>query len=622
MQRTKERTFRKWKGFDFGKGGHSVDTLVDAKQLISEYLERSDWRVNENSNMNYSLQGLNNHIIAAVSAKYWLEEVYPAEIRDAHVQGDFHIHDLGLLAPYCCGWNLEDLLLKGFAGVKEKVESAPARHFRTALGQVVNFFYTLQGEAAGAQAFANFDTYLAPFIRHDGLDYSQVKQALQEFIFNLNVPTRVGFQTPFVNITMDLTPSGQLAQSPVIIGGEYLDTVYGDYQAEMDMLNMAFCEVMMEGDARGRIFSFPIPTYNITEDLDWDSPVFSKVLEMTAKYGIPYFTNFLNSDLSPDDVRSMCCRLRLDARELRKRGGGLFGANPLTGSIGVVTINLPRLGYLSSDKDEFFQRLRKLMELAKESLLLKRRVLEELMNRGLFPYSRTYLDGVYQRFGEYWANHFNTIGLVGMNEALLNFMGCNLTTAEGQRFAQEVLHFMRDRLMEFQEETGQLFNLEATPAEGTSYRLAKLDKAMYPLIKTAGEGEGIYYTNSTQLPVDYTQDLFAALDLQNDLQVLYTGGTVFHAFLGEQVDDVNAVRETLRTVFTQYEIPYFTLTPTFSICAEHGYLRGEQPECPHCGEAAEVWSRVVGFYRPVKNWNIGKKAEFVDRQTFEAIRGA
>ncbi len=599
-----------------------MDTLVDAKQLISEYLERSDWRVNENSNMNYSLQGLNNHIIAAVSAKYWLEEVYPAEIRDAHVQGDFHIHDLGLLAPYCCGWNLEDLLLKGFAGVNEKVESAPARHFRTALGQVVNFFYTLQGEAAGAQAFANFDTYLAPFIRHDGLDYSQVKQALQEFIFNLNVPTRVGFQTPFVNITMDLTPSGQLAQSPVIIGGEYLDTVYGDYQAEMDMLNMAFCEVMMEGDARGRIFSFPIPTYNITEDLDWDSPVFSKVLEMTAKYGIPYFTNFLNSDLSPDDVRSMCCRLRLDARELRKRGGGLFGANPLTGSIGVVTINLPRLGYLSSDKDEFFQRLRKLMELAKESLLLKRRVLEELMNRGLFPYSRTYLDGVYQRFGEYWANHFNTIGLVGMNEALLNFMGCNLTTAEGQRFAQEVLHFMRDRLMEFQEETGQLFNLEATPAEGTSYRLAKLDKAMYPLIKTAGEGEGIYYTNSTQLPVDYTQDLFAALDLQNDLQVLYTGGTVFHAFLGEQVDDVNAVRETLRTVFTQYEIPYFTLTPTFSICAEHGYLRGEQPECPHCGEAAEVWSRVVGFYRPVKNWNIGKKAEFVDRQTFEAIRGA
>lgn len=599
-----------------------VDTLVDAKQLISEYLERSDWRVNENSNMNYSLQGLNNHIIAAVSSKYWLEEVYPAQIRDAHVQGDFHIHDLGLLAPYCCGWNLEDLLLKGFAGVNEKVESAPARHFRTALGQVVNFFYTLQGEAAGAQAFASFDTYLAPFIRHDGLSYSQVKQALQEFIFNLNVPTRVGFQTPFVNITMDLTPSGQLAQSPVIIGGEYQDTVYGDYQAEIDMLNMAFCEVMMEGDARGRIFSFPIPTYNITSDLDWESPVFSKVLEMTAKYGIPYFTNFLNSDLSPDDVRSMCCRLRLDARELRKRGGGLFGANPLTGSIGVVTINLPRLGYLSSDKEDFFQRLGQLMELAKESLLLKRGVLEELMHKGLFPYSQAYLEGVYQRFGKYWANHFNTIGLVGMNEALLNFMDCDLTSAQGQQFAQEVLHFMRERLVDFQEETGQLFNLEATPAEGTSYRLAKLDRAAYPLIKTAGEGEGIYYTNSTQLPVDYTQDLFAALDLQNGLQVLYTGGTVFHAFLGEQIDDVDAVRATLRTVFTQYEIPYFTLTPTFSICAEHGYLRGEQPVCPHCGEATEVWSRVVGFYRPVKNWNVGKKAEFRERQTFEVAAGA
>lgn len=599
-----------------------VDTLVDAKQLISEYLERSDWRVNENSNMNYSLQGLNNHIIAAVSSKYWLEEVYPAQIRDAHVQGDFHIHDLGLLAPYCCGWNLEDLLLKGFAGVNEKVESAPARHFRTALGQVVNFFYTLQGEAAGAQAFASFDTYLAPFIRHDGLSYSQVKQALQEFIFNLNVPTRVGFQTPFVNITMDLTPSGQLAQSPVIIGGEYQDTVYGDYQAEIDMLNIAFCEVMMEGDARGRIFSFPIPTYNITSDLDWESPVFSKVLEMTAKYGIPYFTNFLNSDLSPDDVRSMCCRLRLDARELRKRGGGLFGANPLTGSIGVVTINLPRLGYLSSDKEDFFQRLGQLMELAKESLLLKRGVLEELMHKGLFPYSQAYLEGVYQRFGKYWANHFNTIGLVGMNEALLNFMDCDLTSAQGQQFAQEVLHFMRERLVDFQEETGQLFNLEATPAEGTSYRLAKLDRAAYPLIKTAGEGEGIYYTNSTQLPVDYTQDLFAALDLQNGLQVLYTGGTVFHAFLGEQIDDVDAVRATLRTVFTQYEIPYFTLTPTFSICAEHGYLRGEQPVCPHCGEATEVWSRVVGFYRPVKNWNVGKKAEFGERQTFEVAAGA
>ena len=594
-------------------------TLVDAQKMITEYVGRADWRVNENSNMNYSLQGLNNHIISAVSSKYWLEEVYPKEIREAHIQGDFHIHDLGLLAPYCCGWNLEDLLLKGFGGVGEKVESTPARHFRTALGQVANFFYTLQGEAAGAQAFASFDTYLAPFIAHDGLDYTQTKQALQEFVFNLNVPTRVGFQTPFVNITMDLVPSGTLAGSPVIIGGKYQDTCYGDYQKEIDMLNMAFCEVMMEGDAKGRTFSFPIPTYNITDDLDWESPIFEKVLAMTAKYGIPYFANFINSDLSPDDVRSMCCRLRLDARELRKRGGGLFGANPLTGSIGVVTINLARIGYLSSSKDEFFDRLEHLMELAKESLLLKRRILEDLMLKGLFPYSRYYLDDIYQRFGKYWDNHFNTIGLVGMNEALLNFMGCDLVSMEGQAFSMEVLEFMRERLVDFQTETGQLFNLEATPAEGTSYRLAKLDKAVYPNIIAAGQGNAPYYTNSTQLPVGCTDDLFAALDIQDDLQVLYTGGTVFHAFLGEQVDDLVALRSLLQTIFNNYHIPYFTVTPTFSVCSAHGYLRGEQAVCPKCGEATEVWSRVVGFYRPVKNWNPGKKSEFEERRTFTSV---
>ena len=599
------------------------NTLLDAEQIIKEYVGRSDWRVQENSNMNYSLQGLNNHIISAVTSKYWLEEVYPREIREAHVSGDFHIHDLGLLAPYCCGWNLEDLLLSGFGGVSEKVESTPARHFRTALGQVANFFYTLQGEAAGAQAFANFDTYLAPFIAHDGLNYAQTKQALQEFIFNLNVPTRVGFQTPFVNVTMDLTPSKALSDSPVIIGGEYQDSCYGDYQEEMDMLNTAFCEVMMEGDAKGRTFSFPIPTYNITEDLDWDSPVFRRVLAMTAKYGIPYFANFLNSDLSPDDVRSMCCRLRLDARELRKRGGGLFGANPLTGSVGVVTINLPRIGYLSRTKDEFFQRLSSLMELAKESLLLKREVLERLMEKGLFPYSRFYLRDVYRRFGQYWANHFNTIGLVGMNEALLNFAGCDLTSSRGQAFAQEVLHFMRSRLVDFQSETGQLFNLEATPAEGTSYRLARLDSEIYHSIITAGRGEAPYYTNSTQLPVGYTDDLFAALDLQEPLQILYTGGTVFHAFLGEQIDDLDALKTLLQTVFANYRLPYFTITPTFSICSTHGYLRGKQERCPSCGGDTEVWSRVVGFYRPIKNWNLGKQAEFSERRTFavlEAVR--
>ncbi|NLK07361.1 MAG: ribonucleoside triphosphate reductase [Firmicutes bacterium] len=593
-----------------------TSTLIDAQKMITEYVGRADWRINENSNMNYSLQGLNNHIIAAVSSKYWLEEVYPESIREAHIQGDFHIHDLGLLAPYCCGWNLEDLLLKGFGGVGEKVESKPARHFRTALGQVANFFYTLQGEAAGAQAFASFDTYLAPFIAHDGLDYVQTKQALQEFIFNLNVPTRVGFQTPFVNITMDLVPSGELAQSPVIIGGEYQDARYGDYQTEIDMLNLAFCEVMMEGDAKGRTFSFPIPTYNVTDDMDWNSPVFEKVLAMTAKYGIPYFANFINSDLSPDDVRSMCCRLRLDARELRKRGGGLFGANPLTGSIGVVTVNLARIGYLSKNKSEFFTRLEYLMELAKESLLLKRRVLEDLMLKGLFPYSRYYLTDVYQRFGRYWDNHFNTIGLVGMNEALLNFMECDLLSVKGQAFTQEVLGYMRERLVEFQTETDQLFNLEATPAEGTSYRLAKLDKAAYPLIVTAGESGIPYYTNSTQLPVGCTDDLFAALDVQDELQSLYTGGTVFHAFLGEQVDDLQALKGLLKTIFNSYHIPYFTITPTFSICSTHGYLRGEQATCPTCGNATEVWSRVVGFYRPVKNWNPGKKSEFEERRTF------
>ena len=594
-------------------------TLVDAEQMIKEYVGRADWRVNENSNMNYSLQGLNNHIISAVSSKYWLEEVYPKEIREAHTRGDFHLHDLGLLAPYCCGWNLEDLLLKGFGGVSEKVESTPAKHFRTALGQVANFFYTLQGEAAGAQAFANFDTYLAPFIAHDGLNYAQTKQALQEFIFNLNVPTRVGFQTPFVNVTMDLTPSGALANSPVIIGGEYQESCYGDYQEEMDMLNMAFCKVMMEGDAKGRTFSFPIPTYNITDDLDWESPVFEQVLAMTARYGIPYFANFVNSDLSPDDVRSMCCRLRLDARELRKRGGGLFGANPLTGSIGVVTINLPRIGYLSKGKGEFFKRLSALMELAKESLLLKRRVLEVLMVKGLFPYSRFYLSDVYQRFGRYWDNHFNTIGLIGMDEALRNFMGCGLASESGQAFAKEVLNYMRARLVDFQTETGQLFNLEATPAEGTSYRLAQLDKKAYPMIITAGNAKAPYYTNSTQLPVGYTDDLFEALNLQEPLQILYTGGTVFHAFLGEQVDDLVALRKLLQIVFSRYRIPYFTITPTFSICPDHGYLRGEQAVCPTCGEPTEIWSRVVGFYRPVKNWNLGKQAEFGERRTFNPV---
>lgn len=592
--------------------------LLNSEKMFQEYLGGEDWRINENSNMNYSLQGLNNHIISAVTSRYWLEKVYPEGIKEAHRRGDFHLHDLSLLAPYCCGWDVADLLENGFAGVAQKVESAPPRHFRTALGQIVNFFYTLQGEAAGAQALANFDTYLAPFIRYDGMTYREVKQAIQEFIFNLNVPTRVGFQTPFVNITMDVTVSPVLASQPVMIGGQFQRETYGEFQHEMDMLNLAFCEVMMEGDARGRIFTFPIPTYNITPDFDWDGEVARKILEMTARYGIPYFANFINSELSPEDVRSMCCRLRLDNRVLRKRGGGLFGANPLTGSIGVVTINLPRLGYLAKTEEDFFARLKKLMQLARDSLLIKRDVLEKMTDLGLYPYSRHYLRLVKERFGCYWHNHFNTIGLVGMNEALLNFKGEGIFSRDGQDFAVKVLDFMRDTLLEFQEESEQLFNLEATPAEGTAYRLASMDKDLYPEIITAGENDP-YYTNSTQLPAGYTDDIFYALELQEELQTRYTGGTVFHGFLGEKIEDIETCKKLLQGMLGKYRLPYVTITPTFSVCSDHGYLSGEQYICPSCGKDTEVWSRVVGFYRPVQNWNKGKKSEFKERKVFRIL---
>ncbi|MDK2784893.1 MAG: hypothetical protein PWQ41_1323 [Bacillota bacterium] len=923
--------------------------LLDVEKTVHRYLEGESWRINENSNMDYSLQGLNNHIIGAVTSRYWLEKVYPPAIRDAHVSGDLHLHDLSLLAPYCCGWDLGDLLEQGFKGAAQKVESAPAKHFRTALGQIANFFYTLQGEAAGAQALASFDTYLAPFIRYDGLSYKEVKQALQEFIFNLNVPTRVGFQTPFVNLTFDVRPPETMRGEPVIIGGRRQDAVYGDFQAEMDMLNMAFCEVMTEGDAKGRIFTFPIPTYNITKDFPWGTPVADKIMAMTAKYGIPYFANFINSEMKPEDVRSMCplhpdtkvpvrtskgltirpirevyntvvragteyevlingkwikaglvvndtvgcvkvktsngaetimdlrheqlakagkgapvqlltardlkpgmylpynavplpedkenydagfavgaylgdgsidnkggnltfslndseskqyaterlttfftrmgfictessehnvhslhvygdkpsqaaiiwlrqfvtgddartkrltprafrlgrsflqgildgwyatdggnrgriytvnkglvedfqaicallglayrvdlenpdqregrlgdapvyvakfhtrpsygdvffkedgywwfkveavepvdysgkvycfavesedhlfqlanglvthnCRLRLDNRELRRRGGGLFGANPLTGSIGVVTINLPRLGYLARSEEMFFSLLTRQMNLAKESLLLKRKALERFTEQGLYPYSRFYLRHVKEAFGRYWENHFNTIGIVGMHEAALNLLGVGVDTAAGREFALRVLDFMREKLRDFQEETGELFNLEATPAEGTSYRLARLDKELYPDIITSGEKEP-YYTNSTQLPVNHGLDLFTALEHQDELQVKYTGGTVFHAFLGERLTDIKTCEQVIRTVFNNFRLPYFSLTPTFSVCPEHGYLVGEQPSCPECGAETEIWSRVVGYYRPVKNWNKGKKEEFRQRCTF------
>jgi len=567
-----------------------LNSTLDEEKLMQDYLGRADWRLKENSNMSFSVQGLNNYISSSISARYWLNKLYPQEIRDAHVNCDFHIHDLGLLAPYCCGWDLKDLLVKGFGGVSEKVQSKPPKHFRSALGQIVNFLYTLQGEAAGAQAFANFDTYLAPFIRYDGLTPREVKQCLQEFLFNLNVPTRVGFQTPFTNITLDVTPSPLTSKEHVIIGGKYMPETYGDFQPEMDVFNRAYAEVMIEGDATGRVFSFPIPTYNVDKDFNWDSEVLKPVWEMTAKYGIPYFSNFINSDMNRDDARSMCCRLRLDNRELRKRGGGLFGANPLTGSLGVVTLNLSRVGYLSKSKEEFKERIAKLMDLAKESLEIKRKIIERFTEDGLYPYSKYYLEDIYARFQSYWKNHFNTIGINGMNEGLINLLGKDLTTTEGRDFAIEVLDFMRNKLMDYQNETNNLYNLEATPAEGVTYRFAKKDKEQYPDIRVANDksvkedGANPYYTNSTHLPVGFTNDIFEALDLQDELQTKYTGGTVLHGFLGEKINDPEACKLLVKKIAENYKLPYYTITPTFSICPKHGYLSGEHKFCPKCDE--------------------------------------
>jgi len=589
--------------------------------LVDQYLKRLDWQVNENSNMTYSLQGLNHYISSEISKIYWLNKIYPPEIRQAHIGGDFHIHDLSLLAPYCVGWDLYDLLLTGFKGVSGKVESSPAKHFRVALGQVVNFFYTLQGEAAGAQAFSNFDTLLAPFIRYDGLNYKEVKQALQEFIFNINVPTRVGFQTPFTNITLDLIVPDYLKNQAIVVGGKLQNATYENFQDEVYMFNKALFEVMMEGDAKGRPFTFPIPTYNITKDFDWDNEYFNGLWEITAKYGIPYFSNFVNSDMKPEDARSMCCRLRIDNRELLRRGGGLFGAHPLTGSIGVVTINTPRIGYLARDEDDFLERLENLMELAKESLEIKRKVLEKFTEGNLYPYSKFYLRNIKERFGCYWKNHFSTIGLVGMNEACLNLFGENIATEEGRKFAIKVLDFMRAKLIEFQEETGNNYNLEATPAESTSYRLAKIDKVKYPNIICANEeeyrkGAEPFYTNSTQLPVNYTDDIFEMLELQEELQTKYTGGTVLHIFVGERIEDAEAVKNLIRKICKNYRLPYFTITPTFSICPSHGYLAGEHEICPKCGKKCEIYSRIVGYLRPIEQWNKGKQEEYHLRKAF------
>ncbi len=596
--------------------------LFNNIDTMDNYLTMNDWRVKESANSSYSLQGLNQHISTMITSQYWLTKLYPENIAEVHKKGYLHIHDLGFLSVYCVGWDLKDLLLSGFKGVLGKIESKPAKHFRTALGQVVNFFYTMQGEAAGAQAFSNFDTFLAPFIRYDQLSYEQVKQCMQEFLFNMNTPTRVGFQTPFTNITMDLVVPEFLKKEPVVWGGQVLDDTYGDFQKELSMLNKAFAEIMLEGDANGSLFSFPIPTYNITEEFDWDNPEYDSIWEMTAKYGIPYFSNFVNSDMKPDDVRSMCCRLRLDKRELNKRGGGLFASNPLTGSVGVVTINLAKLGYESTSEKNLFQKLKNLMNLAKDSLEIKRKTIENYTQKGLYPYSKYYLRQVYERYHCYWNNHFSTIGINGMNECCLNFLGVSIAEQEGKNFALKIMDFMRDVLEDFQEETGNIYNLEASPAESTAYRFAKIDTMQYPDIITANQEEYIngadpYYTNSTHLPVNYSDDVFEVLEQQDELQTKYTGGTVLHLFTGEKNMPKEAAKNLVRKITHSFHLPYITISPTFSICPSHGYIGGEHFNCPKCNSDCEVYSRIVGYMRPVNQWNNGKREEFKDRKLFK-----
>ena len=586
--------------------------LLDISKIMDGYLEQSDWRVNENSNVNYSLGGLILHNSGSIIANYWLNHIYSPEVAEAHKSGDLHLHDLSMFSGYCAGWSLGDLIYEGLGGVNGKITSKPAKHLSTIIHQMINFLGILQNEWAGAMAFSSFDTYLAPFIKVDNLKYDDVKQHIQSFIFGINTPSRWGSQSPFTNVTFDWTVPTDLAVRPAIVGGVMMEFTYADCQKEMDMINKAFLEVFLEGDAAGRGFSYPIPTYNITKDFDWDSENANLLFTMTGKYGTPYFQNFINSSLDPKDVRSMCCRLQLDKRQilarhekLENKGNGLFGAAELTGSIGVVTINLPRIGYLSRTKEEYFERLDMLMDLAKESLETKRKVVTNLLNQGLFPYTKRYLKHGFK-------NHFSTIGLIGMNESTLNFMQKSMLDSDAREFAGEVLVHMRERLVKYQHETDNLYNLEATPGEGTSYRLAKIDKAKFSNITTSGEDQP-YYTNSTQLPVNATDDIFDALDMQDPIQRLYTGGTVFHGFLNEAIEDPNLCRELVKTIAYSYHLPYFTITPTFSICTDHGYLKGEQFKCPQCEKDTEVYSRVVGYYRPVQNWNHGKKAEYHDR---------
>ena len=592
-------------------------TTLDFKNVVDSYLKVADWRVKENSTVTYSVGGLILSNSGAVTANYWLSEVYDKEIADAHKNADIHIHDLSMLTGYCAGWSLKQLIKEGLGGVTGKITSAPARHLMTLCNQMVNFLGIMQNEWAGAQAFSSFDTYLAPFVKADNLTYKEVKQCIQSFIFGVNTPSRWGTQSPFTNITLDWTVPEDMVNLPAIVGGKEMDFTYGDCKKEMDMVNKAFIETMIEGDAEGRGFQYPIPTYSITKDFDWSDNENNRLLfTMTAKYGTPYFSNYINSDMKPSDVRSMCCRLRLDLRELRKKSGGYFGSGESTGSIGVVTINMPRIAYLSTDKADFYARLDRLMDISARSLKVKRETVTKLLEAGLYPYTKHYLGS--------FKNHFSTIGLVGMNEACLNarWIKKDLTNKEAQEFTVEVLNHMRERLSDYQEAYGDLYNLEATPAESTAFRLAKHDKARYPDIITASkDGDTPFYTNSSHLPVGYTSDIFQALDIEDQFQTLYTSGTVFHAFLGQRLPNWESCMKLVRKIAENYKLPYYTMSPTYSICPDHGYLTGEQWKCPHCGKETEVYSRITGYYRPVKNWNAGKTQEFKQRKTYELKKG-
>ena len=588
-------------------------TFLDYKEIVNSYVDELDWRVKENSTVTYSVGGLILHNSGSVTANYWLSEIYDEEIANAHRNADIHIHDLSMLTGYCAGWSLKQLIKEGLGGITGKITSSPAGHLSTLCNQMVNFLGIMQNEWAGAQAFSSFDTYLAPFVKVDNLTYKEVKQCIQSFIYGVNTPSRWGTQAPFSNITLDWTVPSDLANLPCIVGGKEMDFCYRDCKKEMDMVNKAFIETMIEGDANGRGFQYPIPTYSITRDFDWSDTENNRLLfEMTAKYGTPYFSNYINSDMEPSDVRSMCCRLRLDLRELRKKTGGFFGSGESTGSVGVVTINMPRIAYLAENEEDFFKRLDRMMDISARSLKVKRTIISKLLDEGLYPYTKRYL-GTFN-------NHFSTIGLIGMNEVGLNvkWIGKDMTHKETQEFSKKVLNHMRERLSDYQEQYGDLYNLEATPAESTTYRLAKHDKKHYPDIITAGKpGDTPYYTNSSHLPVDYTADIFEALDIQDELQTLYTSGTVFHAFLGEKLPDWQAAAKLVRTIAENYKLPYYTLSPVYSICKAHGYIAGETYTCPHCGERTEVYSRITGYYRPVQNWNAGKSQEYKNRLNYD-----